>query len=117
MSIKIFVELRVKIIPIKYITLKKKKISFEEIKTSRSIASGIRTRIVSLTQFNPFIGYFFPKSYDSFSISFQHNQQTKQRIVITSKSVRKKKKKREGGREKERERGYTTGRGLNDNIL
>lgn len=46
MNIKIFVELRVKIIPIKYITLKKKKISFEEIKTSRSIASGIRTRII-----------------------------------------------------------------------
>lgn len=96
MSIKIFVELRVKIIPIKYITLKKKRFHY-------NIASGIRTRIVSLTQFNPFIGYFFPKSYDSFSISFQHNQQTKQRIVITSKSVRKKKKKREGGREKERE--------------
>lgn len=39
MNIKIFVELRVKIIPIKYITLKKKRFHY-------NIASGISTHII-----------------------------------------------------------------------
>lgn len=72
---------------------KKKKISFEEIKISRSIASGIKTPIVRPKMIQFIYRYFLPKSYDSFTISFQHNQQTKQRIVITSKSARKKREK------------------------